>query len=495
MAITIVGVTSNPADNGSLTNTAAIDKDAGALASAQAGDLIAVWVQYRAAITSDTAIKVNETSGQYWEHLPQGTTGGEARVVTGRWIICRRFSGTWGASDPSFSHMSLDAPSGTAGLTAVAFVIRPTSSTKHWIVERNNRAAPAAAASFTVTGVTPTNASNITIAVAGSVDDNTWTVSGSGWIQTGLSAQYRNTAGSDSSCSLAYQIQTSAAATGNVTFTQATLGNDAGLTSLITFAEIDLPTGGTAGTGALVDSGTGEGQVSEDELTATLDNGPSTAGNTLVALFHFESAAQGWPTTVTDDGGNTYYQLMIQSDTGLDQIGMWYFSPNASAASTVTVTLSAAEISWAVFLYEFNGALAFDGASGTIFRGNDDFTGLNIACPAYTPSVNNCTLVGMAFRSGGGDHDDLIDADGWTLGERAATEADVTHYQVQTSATAEDYDIDSVAPSSGPGAGAANTVTGFIVLKPVAGGGGATGIDPHLKPVTLLAAASRASFH
>jgi len=31
MAITIVGVTSNPADNGSLTNTAAIDKDAGRL--------------------------------------------------------------------------------------------------------------------------------------------------------------------------------------------------------------------------------------------------------------------------------------------------------------------------------------------------------------------------------------------------------------------------------------------------------------------------------
>jgi hypothetical protein len=78
-----------------------------------------------------------------------------------------------------------------------------------------------------------------------SADDNTWgTLTGTNWVKTSLSNQYRNLAGNDSSSTFAYQLQTTAAPTNNVSQTQLTVGNDATAWRRITFYEQDAFTGG-----------------------------------------------------------------------------------------------------------------------------------------------------------------------------------------------------------------------------------------------------------
>jgi hypothetical protein len=148
------------------------------------------------------------------------------------------FNGTW-AANPRF-----DFSAGT-NTTAVMLVFRPTTSTNVWETEQIATTNAAAAATITVTGITPANGDNVTIASWMTADDNTWgTLTGTNWVKTSLSAQYRNLAGNDASATFAYQLQTTAAATNNVSQTQLTLGNDATTWRRITFYETAAPQGG-----------------------------------------------------------------------------------------------------------------------------------------------------------------------------------------------------------------------------------------------------------
>lgn len=123
--------------------------------------------------------------------------------------------------------------------SAYMHVFRPPSTSYTWgvdvaAVELDDTSDP-----FTITGQTTTG-TNPTVTFAGWLtgDDNEWgTLTGTGWGVTG-GAQYRNTSGSDQSASFAHKIQTAAAATGNVSKSQTTLGPNDTTTFIVTMEAI-----------------------------------------------------------------------------------------------------------------------------------------------------------------------------------------------------------------------------------------------------------------
>lgn len=238
MAITFFGAASVPADGASATNTA--DPTAFSnppIASMTAGDLAIIYAAKRNATGT---ISISNTGGQSWTDV--GSVNSSGGTLTGNAFWCT-FNGTWSAA-PSVSF------SATTNNTVVMIVFRPDGTTYTWGYDTYSAgtasnpsltsfAAIASPGSTWITPPTPTHDNNITIAGWNTDDDNTWgTLTGAGWSKTGLSAQYRNTSGSDTSQSFAYLIQTTAQQTTNVTQTELTLGNDGGLLLWITFYEI-----------------------------------------------------------------------------------------------------------------------------------------------------------------------------------------------------------------------------------------------------------------
>jgi hypothetical protein len=224
---TFFGATSVPTDNGSnATTTITITPPSSMLL----GDLVVVYLQQRGTATFSVGIN----GGQAWTSI--GRNVGTANVAMDTYWA--RFDGTWDAN-PRF-----DFSAGT-NTSAVMLVFRPDVSTDIWETEQISTINAAAAATITVTGVTPANPNNVTIASWMTADDNTWgTLSGTNWTKGTLSAQYRNLAGNDQSATFAYQLQSTAANTNNVSQTQLTLGNDATTWRRITFYETEPPAGG-----------------------------------------------------------------------------------------------------------------------------------------------------------------------------------------------------------------------------------------------------------
>ncbi len=229
MAITFHGVASSPADNGTSTATQITITPP---ASMTAGDLVYVRCYQRGTAT----FSVGVTGGQTWNSLTRQTQG----TTTATQAFWATFNGTW-AANPGFNF------SAGTNTNVVMIVFSPTDTAKIFGVDtaESTAAFTAPTTPFTVTipGRTPTNASNVSIAAWVTADDNTWgTLSGTNWSKTSLSAQYRNTSGNDMSSTYAYQIQTSAAATNDVSQNQTANGGDAGVYSIVTFYEYDPPT-------------------------------------------------------------------------------------------------------------------------------------------------------------------------------------------------------------------------------------------------------------
>lgn len=226
---TFFGVSSVPVDGASATNattTITITPPS----SMVSGDLVVVYCQQR----GNTAWSVGLDGGQSWTNIGNSTVTTNVSLST----FWATYNGTWSVN-PRF-----DNAGGTC-TSAVMVVFRPADNTKVWETEQIATNANAAAATITVTGVTPANNENVTIASWHTADDNTWgTLTGTNWTKGTLSAQYRNTSGQDQSMTIAYQLQTTAAATNNVSQTQLTLGNDATTWRRITFYETEAFTGG-----------------------------------------------------------------------------------------------------------------------------------------------------------------------------------------------------------------------------------------------------------
>ena len=224
---TFFGVTSVPTDNGSNTTTTITLTPP---ASMVTNDLVVVHLTQRGTAT----FSVGVTGGQTWNSI--GRDNGTSNVALETYWAT--YNGTW-AANPRF-----DFSAGT-NTTAVMIVFRPDDNTKIWATEQISTVNAAAAATITVTGITPNFNSNVTLAIWSTADDNTWgTLTGTNWVKTSLSDQYRNTAGNDSSSTFAYQLQTTAAGTNNVSQTQTAVGNDATTWRRITFYEEAAFTGG-----------------------------------------------------------------------------------------------------------------------------------------------------------------------------------------------------------------------------------------------------------
>lgn len=222
------GVTSVPVDNGTNATTTITLTPPTLMAD---GDLVVVYLQQRTTAT----FSVGVTGGQTWNSIGRNVGTGNVAMET-YWA---RFNGTW-AANPRF-----DFSAGT-NTSAVMLVFRSDVPTNQWETEQISTVNAAAAATTTITGLTPANPDSITIGSWMTADDNTWgTLTGTGWSKTGLSAQYRNLAGNDSSSTYAYYLQTGGpSAIPNTSQTQLTLGNDATTTRRITFYNYEF-TGGS----------------------------------------------------------------------------------------------------------------------------------------------------------------------------------------------------------------------------------------------------------
>lgn len=491
-APTFVGVTAVPADGAAAVNagpTVTVDKDAGALASATAGDLIVVVVQYRGLADTSTNGQVlpNEYGGQNW-NIERGATGSSHHS---RPIWCR-FNGTWTA-DPTFSHFVNGAASGALALTAVAMVFRPDSSADHWVVcngvLRGTFTAGTTPFTKTITGLTPRKNDNVTLAIWSTADDNTWgSLSGTNWTQSGLSAQYRNTTGTDQSLAIAYQLQGTAAATNNVSLNQATLGGDAGLTQIVSFAAITMPSGTNVTTVASVQADRTFDSSGGATSVATL-GAAVTSGNAVIVNWNHETSAGAEVVSILDDQSNEYIQVGRYNDMIFEQTKITAWRPNiTNAPTTITATLSTSEIFRHIYAREVAGLGEFDLAVGYVQTNPDAFSVWNPATPSRTPSVNGCFLSGHSFIDGGANIETAADdADGWTLGfggiDGTPDEPNAEHYQIQTTAAAEDYDIDCPANQ-----GVTGIVMGWAAFRPAVAA--STTLPP--RPAALLHAVNRA---
>lgn len=227
-APTYFGSASNPADNGTAVEPATLAVTPPA--SMVAGDLVIMHGWYDESFgTGD--VTLSEQGGQTWNGpLPI------LNAMTGRTWWCE-FSGTWSA-DPS---IAFAAQTGTRAVSVVMHVFRkPAGETAAWqgpgTLAGASYAAPSTPFTVTRAGITPTLNQNIVLAYFFSQDDNTWdSLTGAGWVLTGA-AQYRNLGGGDMSGTFAHQLQDTAAATGDVSKNQATLGGDAGVTGIASWA-------------------------------------------------------------------------------------------------------------------------------------------------------------------------------------------------------------------------------------------------------------------
>jgi hypothetical protein len=220
-APTYFGSAAVPADN---VSNATLTLTITPPASMQAGDLVVVICHSRPSATWSNAV----TGGQTWtaETAYQSSAAGAfCRIF---WCV---FNGTW-AADPRF-----DCTVATV-TSAVMHVFRPDSAGKTWGIDvaqaTTQFAAPTTPFTVTRTGLTNVNADTVTLACFHSGDDNTWgSMSGTGWVLSG-SAQYRNAAGTQSSCSFAHHLDGPAGSVvPNVSKNQATLGGDLGVTAII----------------------------------------------------------------------------------------------------------------------------------------------------------------------------------------------------------------------------------------------------------------------
>jgi hypothetical protein len=218
MAISLFGVATNPSDNGSNLSDPTAITPPGSMVS---GQLVVVFAVSRA--TSGT-LSVSNAGGQTWTSLTQAN-----QTTCRRRIFWCVFNGTWSAN-PSFTI-------GTTCSSAQMLVFSPTSSAHTWAADNALssavQAAPSTPFTCTITGVTRTSY-GVAIGWWNTISAVTWgTLSGTGWSKTGLSAQYRNTAGSDHSSTFAYNIGTGA--TNNVSQNES--AGSAGGKDILSFKE------------------------------------------------------------------------------------------------------------------------------------------------------------------------------------------------------------------------------------------------------------------
>lgn len=403
MTITFVDVASTPADNSTQVGpSVTVDKDAGGLANAQAGDLIAALVQYR-----DSGLQVElmpgslqTAAGQTWSVYQFAI--GNNQILS---LMTCRFNGTWTA-DPVFSEMI----GGTNPMTALALVARPTSPGKIWQPNvwpvTGTFSAPSTPFTVTINGVTTStifgSSSHIVIAAVASNDDNTYnTLTGSGWSQAGLPAQVRNTSGSQQSLAVAYKIQTSSGASGNVSLNQATLGGDAGVTLIMAFTEVDEPSGGGGGSTGFINSDIVENPGSGGTTIDLTLSQAVASGDGIGGALHWETTNSGRLVGIVDNQSNRYYVAQVAYEKNFEQIAVSFWRPNITNAPTsITATLTANGLWSGMAVVESDKMYRLDKHAGNLWLSADTSNPETISTAAVTPSQDGSMFVGWSSDTG-----------------------------------------------------------------------------------------------
>ncbi len=259
MAITLFGVASTPADNGSSATDPTVVTPP---ANMQAGDLV-VMIGHRRAASG--TLSISQAGGQSWTTLANNVAN--TTVVRYFWCV---FNGSWTAD-----------PSVTMGATLCnlvqMLVFRPDAGyTWQADVALAYTSVATPSSPFTVTRNGITIASN-SVAIAGfhTIVAITWSsFTGAGWSKTGLSAQYRNTAGSDSTDSYGYFI--GSGATGNVSQNESSAA--AGQTAILSFTELASDITVQQESGSAI--ATGIEETPQAAVTALQEAGSSLAAGT-----------------------------------------------------------------------------------------------------------------------------------------------------------------------------------------------------------------------
>jgi hypothetical protein len=210
MAITFFGVATTPADNSTQADNATVVVTEPA--SMVAGDLCVLIGT--AGIATAAGITLSQQGGQTWDALAEHT----ATAAATQKIWWCKFNGTMSAH-PSLAFTNY---AGSIPCSVQLLVFRPTSGTDTWAVDTaiayTDFTAPGSPFTMTVTGITPTAAETVSIAgwVATGTAITLSSLSGTGWSQTSLNAQYRDTSGSDITVGYAYNIKSSSSPTNNV---------------------------------------------------------------------------------------------------------------------------------------------------------------------------------------------------------------------------------------------------------------------------------------
>lgn len=338
-----VGSASTPTDGAAATNTAdptAVTPPSGMLA----GDLVVMIGQERSA---GTTLSVSAAGGQTWNSLTAiGTTNQTARVF---WCT---FNGTWG-TNPSVDF------GGTTCNTVVMHVFRPTRTDYTWDIDvAQVELDIAAAATQTITGQTTLSYSTVAVAGWFTADDNTWgSISGANWLDLGNS-QYRNTSGSDQSCTFAYARLTSPGPTGNVSKTQLTLGNDAATTFIVTFKQV-APTAAAATaaiTGTVTSAATEADIVAGGKtiiITLTGDTWVASGAtfdaerqNIINGLDSAQAEGTGWDAVVK--AGEAVTSVVRTSATVVTITLSAFATYDITATETITVTVPSTAVTGGV---------------------------------------------------------------------------------------------------------------------------------------------------
>lgn len=421
MAITFFGVTSAPSDNGAQAGPTVTLPP---VASMQAGDLCLVFAERRQN-DSASSVELDYTNqgGQRWSTYTDNDpdNGGTPANLYLKAFSCI-FNGTWSGDLIFRTATGPDDSASALAMSLVMLVFRPTSTSKFWVpcvwVRANNFAASNPA---TITAITTAaqHGSNSHVAIGA------WAVarastfsnfSGTNWSQSGLGAQYRNTTGSDLSMAFAYQIQSSSGTTNNVSLDQDVA--TAGCSMILAFTEIDLPSGGTGGTLAFVQSEISGSNESQPSATVTLGAGV-TSGNSIAGKLHFENfdavdstAQPEFP--MTDNQGNEMVVVQCVDYKQLNQVGMTFYRPNiTNAPTTFTLNFTVDVIATGMVVHEINGGVDLHAYSGTwgfpSYKAEWD--------PLSAGSVTTtkpCYIFGSAFLPGDAIDTPLFDFTAWS---------------------------------------------------------------------------------
>lgn len=310
-----------------------------------AGDLVFVFAQMTKATQPN--VLVTNAGGQRWSFTGDKISTGSNKV-TGRGFWCT-FNGTWSA-DPTWT----DATSGTGAMSLQMLVFRPNNASvyNNWLPETFPKAVVYAAPStpFTVTRAGEFSSRPATVTIAAFQSENsvtTWgTLSGSGWSQSGLGSQYRNTSGAGHSGAYAYRLSSVCEPSGSVSLNQATGGGDAGTTNIFSFANVAEIRGGSGAiSGTPVQTGADISTSSGQTFGLTFGS-PITAGNAVICSVSFEgtlgSIANGaiaWLEDVYDDKGNEYRCIHAVGDAPFTQHLMVLYAVNVRNAPTKITAL------------------------------------------------------------------------------------------------------------------------------------------------------------